>query len=162
MLPPEEVKAEVLRHLAVLHPQLQRDPSLIGPENMKVWSWDQHPWTGRAFAWFLPGEQSALHKHVVAPEGRVYFAGEHASLDHTWMQGALASGIRAATQLLSAEATEEARIPVSAQPAELRAHTVGALPRPQHRLRNQHPSSMPHSFSRRTFFPAVPLDPGDP
>ncbi|MCR3920561.1 FAD-dependent oxidoreductase, partial [Bacillus licheniformis] len=32
-------------------------------------------------------------------EGRVYFAGEHASLTHGWMQGAIESGIRAAYEV---------------------------------------------------------------
>jgi monoamine oxidase len=39
---------------------------------------------------------------VTAPEGRIYFAGEHASLAHTWMQGALESGLRAVQQMLAA------------------------------------------------------------
>ena len=30
------------------------------------------------------------------PEGRIHFAGEHCSLYHAWIQGALESGIRAA------------------------------------------------------------------
>jgi monoamine oxidase len=41
-----------------------------------------------------------LYRHVIAPEGRIYFAGEHASLAHTWMQGALESGLRAVQDML--------------------------------------------------------------
>ena len=41
-------------------------------------------------------------KYVIAPEGRIHFAGEHASLAHTWMQGALESGLRATQQMLEA------------------------------------------------------------
>jgi monoamine oxidase len=100
LLPPDEAKQVVLRHLARLHPQLAAEPSLIDPENMQVWSWDQHRWSGGAFAWYLPGEQTALHRHVVEPEGRIYFAGEHASFDHTWIQGALASAVRAVGEML--------------------------------------------------------------
>ena len=37
---------------------------------------------------------------IVAPEGRVHFAGEHASLTHTWIQGALESGLRAVREML--------------------------------------------------------------
>ena len=64
------------------------------------WSWDNHPYSSGAFAWFLPGQHDTLHRHIVAPEGRVFFAGEHASLTHTWMQGALESGLRATRELL--------------------------------------------------------------
>jgi monoamine oxidase len=41
-------------------------------------------------------------RHIIAPAGRIYFAGEHASLTHTWMQGALESGLRAAREMLVA------------------------------------------------------------
>jgi monoamine oxidase len=39
---------------------------------------------------------------VVAREGRVFFAGEHASLAHTWMQGALEAALRAVRDILTA------------------------------------------------------------
>jgi monoamine oxidase len=66
------------------------------------WSWDNHPYAGGAFAWFSPGQHTTLYRHIVAPEGRVFFAGEHASLTHTWMQGALESGLRATREMLEA------------------------------------------------------------
>ena len=34
-----------------------------------------------------------------APEWRIYFAGEHCSLYHAWIQGALESGIKAAQEI---------------------------------------------------------------
>jgi monoamine oxidase len=40
-----------------------------------------------------------LHDAIVEPEGRVFFAGEHTSLHHAWIQGAIESGLRAAQQL---------------------------------------------------------------
>jgi len=91
--------AAVLESLSIVHPQL-RDGSLV--RHTASWSWDNHPLSGGAFAWFLPGQHSALHRHIVAPEGRVHFAGEHASLTHTWMQGALESGLRAVREMLQA------------------------------------------------------------
>ena len=33
------------------------------------------------------------------PEGRIHFAGEHASLAHAWIQGAIESGVRAAAEI---------------------------------------------------------------
>ena len=52
-----------------------------------------------AFALFAPEQQTTLQADIVAPEGRIYFAGEHCSLYHAWIQGALESGIRAARQI---------------------------------------------------------------
>jgi monoamine oxidase len=87
-----------LRHLARVHPQLA-SPDVV--RRTASWSWDTHPWSGGAFAWFMPGQHTALHRHVVAPEGRIYFAGEHASLTHTWMQGALESALVAVREMLA-------------------------------------------------------------
>jgi monoamine oxidase len=66
------------------------------------WSWDNHPYSSGAFAWFNAGQHSALYRDLIAPEGRIHFAGEHASLTHTWMQGALESGLRATREMLEA------------------------------------------------------------
>ncbi|HOU24998.1 MAG TPA: FAD-dependent oxidoreductase, partial [Anaerolineae bacterium] len=54
-----------------------------------------------AFADLLPGQYGQLYPHIAAPEGRFHFAGEHASLNHAWMQGAIHSGIRAAIEIHS-------------------------------------------------------------
>jgi monoamine oxidase len=92
----------VLRHLAQVHPQL-REVGMV--ERSASWSWDTHPWSGGAFAWFNPGQHTALYGSLIKPEGRIFFAGEHASLSHTWMQGAFESALRAVleiTQLLTA------------------------------------------------------------
>ena len=48
---------------------------------------------------FAPEQQTNLQADIVRPEGRVYFAGEHCSLYHAWIQGALESGIRAAREI---------------------------------------------------------------
>jgi len=54
--------------------------------------WDEDEWARGAYTWFKPGQMTSLMPHVGRPEGRVYFAGEHASSDPGWMQGALESG----------------------------------------------------------------------
>ena len=96
-----ERAALAISHLARVHPQLA-DPRAI--RRTASWSWDHHPWSGGAFAWFTPGQHSALYRHVISPEGRVFFAGEHASLSHTWIQGALESALRAVREILTAPA----------------------------------------------------------
>ena len=98
-MPQRERSQSALRHLARVHPQLV-SPGVV--TRTASWSWDTYRWSGGAFAWFTPGQHVTLHRHVVAPEGRIYFAGEHASLTHTWMQGALESGLVAVRDMLAA------------------------------------------------------------
>jgi monoamine oxidase len=40
-----------------------------------------------------------LYAHMIAPEGPVHFAGEHTSLKHSWIEGAVESGLRAAQEI---------------------------------------------------------------
>jgi monoamine oxidase len=94
-----ERSALALQHVGRIHPQLGRREMV---RRTASWSWDNHPWSSGAFAWFLPGQHTALYRDVIAPEGRVFFAGEHASLAHTWMQGALESALRAVRDMLTA------------------------------------------------------------
>ena len=55
------------------------------------WAWDTYRWCGGTFAFYQPGQFARMHQHVVRPEGRIYFAGEHCSHSHSWMEGALES-----------------------------------------------------------------------
>jgi monoamine oxidase len=61
--------------------------------------WDEDEWSRGDYAWFKPGQMTALIHHIAKPEGRVHFAGEHASAWPGWMQGALESGNRAAREI---------------------------------------------------------------
>lgn len=61
--------------------------------------WDDEPWARGAYTWFAPGQVTRLTSAIARPEGRVYFAGEHASSRPGWMQGALESGVRAAREV---------------------------------------------------------------
>jgi monoamine oxidase len=87
----------VLPELATLHDTLKSDPCQI--EHLEKWSWADHPWSVGAYSFYHPGDQSELHAALVAPEGRVLLAGEHASLTHSWIQGGLQSAVRAATHI---------------------------------------------------------------
>ena len=53
----------------------------------------------RAYTWFKPGQMTAWLPHIARAEGRIHFAGEHASLCHAWIQGAIESGLRAAGEV---------------------------------------------------------------
>ncbi|MHC4768115.1 MAG: flavin monoamine oxidase family protein [Planctomycetota bacterium] len=64
--------------------------------------WDKDPHTKCTIASLDPGQLAGLLPHAGTPEGRIHFAGEHTSAWHGWMQGALASGLRAAREVQQA------------------------------------------------------------
>ncbi|HZG67302.1 MAG TPA: flavin monoamine oxidase family protein [Herpetosiphonaceae bacterium] len=80
--------------VAQIHPQVL-DEFEVGASHM----WQNDEYAGGAFALFEPGQQTRLHQHIISPEGRIHFAGEHASLAHRWIQGAIESGLRAALEV---------------------------------------------------------------
>jgi monoamine oxidase len=61
--------------------------------------WDDDEWSRGDYAWFKPGQVTSLLPSIARPEGRIHFAGEHASAWPGWMQGALESGNRAAREV---------------------------------------------------------------
>jgi monoamine oxidase len=93
-LSPADRIAQALENLACVHPRITEEVE-VGASKM----WHDDEFAGGAFALFDPGQQTLLHEHIVRPEGRVYFAGEHTSLCHAWIQGAIESGLRAALEL---------------------------------------------------------------
>lgn len=69
--------------------------------SMKTVNWDSEKWFRGAFCYITP-EQKRLFSYVMSvPEygNRIFFAGEHISAKHRWMQGALQSGMYAANEL---------------------------------------------------------------
>ncbi|MEX0783425.1 MAG: flavin monoamine oxidase family protein [Dehalococcoidia bacterium] len=93
-LPPHERLTQALENLACIHPQASAEFE-VGASKM----WHDDEFAGGAFALFDPGQQTQLHRHIIEPEGRIHFAGEHASLAHAWIQGAIESGLRAAIEV---------------------------------------------------------------
>jgi monoamine oxidase len=62
-------------------------------------SWAEEEWSKGAWASPTGSQDAALANHIGLAEDRIHFAGEHASDDHGWMQGALFSGLRAAAEI---------------------------------------------------------------
>lgn len=89
-LPPDERLRQALENVIAIHPAAQ-DIFEIGYSYM----WHDDEFAGGAFALFDPGQQTLLYEHIRNPEGRIFFAGEHTSLFHAWIQGAIESGLRA-------------------------------------------------------------------
>jgi monoamine oxidase len=84
----------IIERLSTLFPQLK---SNFVQGVSKCWSED--PWT--LGAWAHPSGN--ILASARAPEGRIFFAGEHLSTMPSWMQGAIESGLRVVKELTSFE-----------------------------------------------------------
>ncbi|HVA86695.1 MAG TPA: flavin monoamine oxidase family protein [Candidatus Saccharimonadales bacterium] len=89
-----EMIEQAIEDVAQVHPSI-----LTEFEVGATHAWYNDPYALGAYALFEPGQQTRLQADIVAPEGRIHFAGEHTSLYHAWIQGALESGIRAAKEI---------------------------------------------------------------
>ena len=67
-------------------------------------SWMNNPYAFGEAAIFYPGQLALLHKSIISSDWKVaendreilHFAGEHASLKHAWIEGAIESAVNAA------------------------------------------------------------------
>ena len=92
---------EALDDVSQIHPRIREEY-----EGGATHAWYNDRWARGAFAMFAPEQQTDLQADIVRPEGRIHFAGEHCSLYHAWIQGALESGIRAARAIHEAPVDE--------------------------------------------------------
>jgi len=90
---------EALEDVSKIHPRI-REVYEVGAS----YAWYDDRYANGAFALFEAGQQTQLQADIVRPEGRIHFAGEHCSLYHAWIQGALESGLRAAQAIHEAPA----------------------------------------------------------
>ncbi len=96
-MPPEAREQAVIASVARFHPEIA-EPGMV--KDFATMSWDDNPWSAGAFGVPLPG-QHGLYRQAIKPEGNVHFAGEHASLDPGWIQGALISSLRAVEEIIT-------------------------------------------------------------
>ncbi|KAM9335892.1 L-amino-acid oxidase-like isoform 2-T2 [Symphorus nematophorus] len=94
----EELKEMALRDLAKIHGEHVK--SLCTGVVVKKWSAD--PYSLGAFALFTPYQHLRYSKELFKNEGRVHFAGEHTAFPHAWIETAMKSAIRAATNISKA------------------------------------------------------------
>ena len=90
-LSPENRIVQALEDVEQIHPQIRRSFEAGASQDVA-----RRRVRGRRLRPIRPGQQTLLYDEIIAPEGRIYFAGEHASLYHAWIQGAIESGLRAA------------------------------------------------------------------
>jgi len=106
---PDNLKEQKrIKSLAVLHqsngPVKEDAGNNADPGNIvggATQSWMQDPYAFGEAAIFNPGQLHLLQQHIVSTEwdGKAHFAGEHASLKHAWIEGAIESGIRTALEV---------------------------------------------------------------
>lgn len=86
-------------------------------------AWEHQPWIGAAFAQYDP--PFSEHPELASPEGPIHFAGEHASGHRGWMQGALESGLRAASEIDATVTGERSRATVAISRRKMVHHFSG-------------------------------------
>jgi monoamine oxidase len=96
---PDKRVEQAIEDVSKIHPEIV-DEFELGASH----AWYDDPYAAGAFALFEPEQNTRLQADIESPEGRVLFAGEHCSLYHAWIQGALESGIRCAKAIHEAPA----------------------------------------------------------
>lgn len=94
-LSPEQRYAMALDGVARVHGEHIREDYVGGATQ----SWMEDPFALGEAAIFAPGQLSLLQPTIAEPEGNVHFAGEHTSIKHAWIEGAIESGIRTALEI---------------------------------------------------------------
>ncbi|XP_075045948.1 L-amino-acid oxidase-like [Mixophyes fleayi] len=88
----------VLEDLAAIHLTTKEALRKLCPKSVvKKWSLD--PYSMGAFAFFTPYQFGNMYQPLSQPEGRIYFAGEHTSYPHGWIDTAIKSGLKAARDI---------------------------------------------------------------
>jgi monoamine oxidase len=72
---------------------------LSGAEKSVSQIWHDDEYARGGYTYFQTGQITELLAAAQRIEGRIHFAGEHTSVWHGWMQGALESGNRAASEI---------------------------------------------------------------
>jgi len=93
----DERRAACLADLERLYPGCSGDV-----ERVVTVAWDTAQPEGGAYSYFRPGDMQRLGPWLAEPVGRLHLAGEHTDQWQATMNGALASGVRAAGDILSA------------------------------------------------------------
>jgi len=70
-------------------------------------SWLRNPYAFGEAAVFTPWQLTQFHLDIPKAEGPLHFAGEHTSLKHAWVEGAIESAVRAALEVHGDPATKE-------------------------------------------------------
>ncbi|HHY0835527.1 TPA: flavin monoamine oxidase family protein [Bacillus thuringiensis] len=94
-LPNRERIRYALKNLAEIYGDIVYSEFVTGTS----FSWSKNKYSCGAFTAFEPGQELELFPYITPPSGKVHFAGEHTTLTHGWMQGAIESGVRVAYEV---------------------------------------------------------------
>jgi monoamine oxidase len=92
-----EFMEDALREMAKVHPGILRYQ-----EGGTLKAWSQDPYSQAAYSWPGPGHVARYLRILQRAHGRIHFAGEHTSILHATMEGALRSGVRTANEVHAA------------------------------------------------------------
>ncbi|QFZ19175.1 flavin monoamine oxidase family protein [Saccharothrix syringae] len=82
-------------------------------------SWLRDPYAFGEAAVYTPHQMTSFHLDVGKPEGPLHFAGEHVSLKHAWIEGAVETAVRAAIAVHEAPPpVRSAAVPAGRRPVE--------------------------------------------
>jgi monoamine oxidase len=84
-----ELKELIYNELKKVHPYIEPEDIL----SVLRWSWSNHTHSAGAYAFFNPRDHQDYYRLMSKPEQRLCFAGEHCSVYHSWIQGALVSAL---------------------------------------------------------------------
>ncbi|XP_053150626.1 L-amino-acid oxidase-like isoform X2 [Hemicordylus capensis] len=91
----DKIISIVMDDLSAIHQMNKAEiQDLCGSSVIKHWSLDPYAMSG--FAAFPPFQFADFSKLFREPEGRIYFAGEHTTNRHGWLDSTILSGLRAA------------------------------------------------------------------
>lgn len=94
-----EQRVEIVKHaVAKIHPEILDDGMIL--ESASIY-WDEYEWASGAFCFMQPTDFQRYYADTIKVEGRLFFAGEHCSLDQGWIQGAVHSALLAVKDLVS-------------------------------------------------------------
>lgn len=67
----------------------------------KICHWNSEDWLGGALTFFQPGQKRIFLEPLTRAQydGHMYFAGEHVSTTHGWIQGSIESSLRASNRI---------------------------------------------------------------
>lgn len=88
----------VVEAISNIHPEIL-ESGMVKDENASIF-WDEYKFAGGAFCFMKPSDFSNYYSDTIKPEGNLFFAGEHCSLDQGWIQGAIISSLRAVEELV--------------------------------------------------------------
>lgn len=88
----------VVEAISNIHPEIL-ESGMVKNESASIF-WDEYKFAGGAFCFMKPSDFSNYYSDTIKPEGNLFFAGEHCSLDQGWIQGAIISSLRAVEEIV--------------------------------------------------------------